>query len=56
MNLFEKQFNDPVLYLVTIHGNVLHSLNVVIGDKTQQTGKQNKALMANTPVQLYNEV
>lgn len=33
MNLFEKQFNDPVLYVVTIHGNVLHSLNVVIGTK-----------------------
>lgn len=56
MNLFEKQFNDPVFYLVTIHDDVLHSLNVVIEDKTQLTGKQNEALMANTPVQLYNEV
>ena len=35
MNLFEKQFNDPVFYVVIIHGNVLHSLNVVTGDKTQ---------------------
>lgn len=53
MNIFEKQFNNPDIYLETVDDNVLHSLCLILGAKRDKQKNRIKVLMQTLQTQKY---